>query len=118
MAVQNQKVYTIDATGKSLGRLSAEVAPLLRGKNEAAFLPYRLPGVKVEVKNISAMRFTKKKKGEIWQYHHTGYHGGLKSLTFGQAFQKDPKRLFIQAVKGMLPRNKLRAKMLKNLAVS
>ena len=118
MAAQNQKVYTIDATGKSLGRLSAEVAPLLRGKSEATFLTYRLPGVKVEVKNISAIKMDKKKKGEVWQYRHTGYHGKLKSLTFGEAFKKNPKRLFVQAVKGMLPHNRLGAKMLKNLVVS
>ncbi len=98
--------YIIDATGKKLGRLASEIAILLQEKDS-----------KVIVKNISKLSFDKKKmKSKIYK-HHTGYIGHLKEKSLEEAFTKDPSWVIKHAAKGMLPKNKLLTKRLKNLII-
>ncbi len=107
--------YKIDATNKVLGRLSTEIAGLLRGKNKPDFEPHKLPDVKVIVFNIEKTKLTGKKSSNKIYLRHTGYVGHLKTIKASEIIKKDPSQLLRFAVSGMLPKNKLRAKMLKNL---
>jgi len=98
--------YTIDATGKKLGRLASEVAVILQDKDG-----------KVIVKNINKLDFDKKKlKTKIYK-HHTGYIGHLKERSLKEMYAKDPAWVFRHAVRGMLPKNKLLSKRLKKLVI-
>lgn len=112
-----RKTYTIDAAGKVLGRLATRVAMLLRGKNKPSFVPYKDIGDFVIIKNIDKIRFTGKKFGKKIYYHHTGFLGGLKSITLQKIFERDPGKILKKAVFGMLPSNKLRAKQIKRLKI-
>ena len=107
--------YTIDASGKVLGRMASEVAVILMGKNKPNFLPYKLSNNKVVVYNVSQIVLSGKKKEDKIYYRHSGYLGGIKSLTFREIFSKNPTDPFKRAVYRMLPKNKLRDKMIKNL---
>ncbi|PJE57727.1 MAG: 50S ribosomal protein L13 [Candidatus Portnoybacteria bacterium CG10_big_fil_rev_8_21_14_0_10_38_18] len=109
------KTYTIDASGKILGRLATEVAIFLRGKNQADFLPYKLSNNKVMVFNIAKLLVTGKKSENKEYIRHSGYLGGIKSIKFKDAFKNNPNDVFKKAVYRMLPKNKLRDKMIKNL---
>jgi len=113
----DRKTHTIDATGKALGRLATEVVFLLRGKNKANFLPYKDEGDSVVIKNTRKLKFTGKKLEQKIYYHHTGYLGGLKETPLKKIFGKDPAEVLRRAVFGMLPKNKLRAKMIKRLKI-
>ncbi len=111
----DRNTYKIDASGKILGRLASEVAILLRGKNSPEFMPNKLSNNRVIVFSISKIVLTGKKYKDKKYIRHSGYLGGIKSLKFEDLFAKDPNKVFKMAVYRMLPKNKLRAKTIKNL---
>jgi len=110
-----KKEYTIDAAGKVLGRLATEAAVLLRGKNQAEFLPYLTPQNQVIIFNTDKIKVTgKKMKQKIYRYH-TGYPGALKEEKLEELLARDSREVMRQAVYGMLPKNRTRDKIIKNL---
>ena len=113
--MEKRKTQTIDAAGKILGRLAAEIAVLLRGKNRPDFVPYKDAGDFVAVKNVDKIIISGKKIEKKKYYHHSGYMGGLKETPLKKVFEKDPGEVLKRAVLGMLPKNKLRAKQIKRL---
>lgn len=111
--------YTIDATGKKLGRLATEVATILMGKNDASFERHVAPKVKVTVINGAKMAIPAKKLREKEYERYSGYPGGLKFRTMEKEIEVGGyKRVVEYAVYGMLPGNKLRPVMMKNLTVT
>ena len=111
-----RKIFNIDATDKSLGRLAVEVSILLRGKNKPDFVPYKDVGDTVIVKNIDKMKFTGNKVENKKYYHFTGYLGNLRTATLKEyLIKKGPKEVLRTAVLGMLTKNKLRARQIKRL---
>lgn len=113
------KIQTVvlDAKDKIFGRLASEVAKLLIGKNKIDFLPNRLNQIQVVVKNISQIKFSGKKVKQKKYYHYSGYPGGLKTKTLEEFIKKNPSLAFKKAVSKMLPKNKLRDKLLKKLKI-
>ena len=109
------KTHKIDAEGKVLGRLAAKISVLLRGKNKPDFVPYKEGEDFVIVKNVDRIKFTGKKFEKKKYYRHSGYPGGLKETPLKKVFQSRPKEVLREAVLGMLPKNKLRARMIKRL---
>ena len=107
--------HTIDAAGKILGRLAAEIAVLLRGKHRPDFVPYKDSGDFVTVKNIGKMAVSGKKMEDKKYYHFSGYSGGLKEVVLKNIFRDNPAEVLRRAVSGMLPKNKLRARQIKRL---
>jgi len=112
-----RETHIIDATGKPLGRLASQIAILLRGKHKPNWQPHLDMGDIVIVKNVDKIKFTGKKFEKKIYYHHTGYLGGLKETPLWRLFQKDPYKVLRKAVLGMLPKNKLRKRMIKRLKV-
>ncbi len=110
-----RKVQTIDATNKVFGRLAAEVAFILQGKNKTDYVPYLDNGDNITVTNISKIYLSGKKKETKKYYHYSGYPGGMKETPYKKLIKRDPVEAFRRAVYGMLPRNKLRKKMLNRL---
>lgn len=111
------KTHTIDATGKSLGRLASQISILLRGKHKTGFVPYKEMGDFVVVKNIKNIKLTGSKLKKKKYYRHSGYLGGLKEIPLGKVFKNNPGEVLRKAVLGMLPKNKLRAKQIKKLKI-
>lgn len=109
--------HTIDADGRPLGRLAVEVARLLRGKHKPSFVPYKDEGDFVIIKNIKKIKITGKKLKDKIYYHHSNYPGGFKEIPMAKLFEKSPGEILRKAVLGMLPKNKLRPKMIKRLKV-
>jgi large subunit ribosomal protein L13 len=107
----------IDATGKTLGRIATQVAGLLMGKHKPIFAPHIDTGDYVVVINAAKVKVTGKKREQKVYYRHSGYPGGLKSLTLDELFNKDPAHVIELAVKGMLPHNSLGRDMIKKLKV-
>lgn len=112
-----RKWHLIDANGKTLGRLASRVATLLRGKHKPTFTPHVDTGDFVVVVNAGKVALTGKKWKEKLYIHHSGYPGGLKSISAEKLKEKKPRRLITMAVQGMLPKNKLGRKLLKKLKV-
>jgi large subunit ribosomal protein L13 len=112
-----RQTHTIDATGRALGRLATEIAVLLRGKNKPDFVPYLDMGDNVVVKNFDRLKFTGKKLAQKKYYRHSGYLGSLKETTLDKLLVKKPADVLKHAVMGMLPKNKLRAEMIKRLKI-
>lgn len=110
-----KKIYTIDASGKSPGRLAVEIAILLRGKNKPNFSPNINGEDRVVVVNTSKMKISVKKSELKKYYRHSGYLGGIKEVAYKDLFSRDPNLVLKRAVFGMLPKNKLRAKTIKRL---
>lgn len=110
-----RQTHTIDATNKPLGRLAAQIAILLRGKHKPDFIPYQDVGDFVMVKNIEKIKVTGKKMKQKIYYHYSGYPGGLKEIPMETLFKRNPREVLRKAIWGMLPKNKLRAKMIKRL---
>lgn len=110
-----RQTQTIDATNKPLGRLATEIAILLRGKHKPDFIPYQDVGDFVLVKNVDKIKVTGRKLKQKIYYRHSGYPGALKETSMGTLFKRSPKEVLKRAVWGMLPKNKLRAKMIKRL---
>ncbi len=110
--------YTLDAQGKSMGRIATEAAMKLMGKNAPTYKPNVAPEVSVRIVNASKANISEKKKGEKTYERYSGYPGGLKSSTMEEVIaKKGYGEVFRMAVKGMLPKNKLQAVMMKNLTV-
>jgi large subunit ribosomal protein L13 len=112
-----RKWYLIDAQDKVLGRLAVKIANILRGKEKALFSPHVDTGDFVIVVNAEKIRLTGNKLAGKVYYHHSGYPGGLKSVTAEKLLAKRPEELVRRAVRGMLPKNKLGTKVFKKLKV-
>ncbi|HPT78738.1 MAG TPA: 50S ribosomal protein L13 [Candidatus Atribacteria bacterium] len=113
----DRKWYVVDAKGKTLGRLSSEIAKILRGKHKPTYTPHVDTGDFVIVVNAAQVEVTGRKADKKLYRHHTHYPGGLKEITFSDLIEKDPTRVIYLAVKGMLPKGPLGRKMLKKLKV-
>jgi len=109
--------HVIDASGKILGRLATQVASLLMGKHKPTFSRNLDTGDFVIVTNADKIRVTGNKAKQKLYYRHSGYPGGLKSISLEKMMQTNPTRVIEHAVKGMLPHNRLGASMLKKLRV-
>lgn len=109
--------FVVDASGKTLGRLSSEIARRLRGKHKAEFTPHVDTGDYIVVINAEKIHVTGAKAKDKVYYHHTGFIGGIKSISFEKLIDKAPERVIQTAVKGMLPRNPLGRAMFKKLKV-
>ncbi len=109
--------FVVDATGKTLGRLSSEIARRLRGKHKPEYTPHVDTGDYIVVINAEKVRVTGNKLKDKIYYNHTGYIGNLKSITLEKQLIKAPERVIEGAVKGMLPRGPLGRQMFKKLRV-
>jgi large subunit ribosomal protein L13 len=109
--------HVIDASGKTLGRLTTQIARLLMGKHKPQFAPYLDCGDYVIVLNASKVKVTGNKARQKTYYRHSGYPGGLKTENFEKMLQTHPTRIIEHAVKGMLPHNLLGDAMYKKLKV-
>ena len=112
-----RKWYVVDATGKTLGRLCTEIANRLRGKHKPEFTPHVDTGDYVVVVNAEKIVVTGNKATDKLYHHHTGYPGGIKSISFDKLLVKSPEMIIEKAVKGMMPKNKLSRAMLSKLKV-
>ncbi len=110
--------YTIDATGKKIGRLASEIASILMGKKDSSFARNKVVDAKIAVSNASKISVTEKKSKETTFARYSGYPGGLKIETLEQLKNKKGLgEVLKKAVYGMLPKNKLRRVMIKNLKI-
>ena len=112
-----RKWYVVDAEGQTLGRLSAEIAKVLRGKNKPVFTPHIDTGDYVVVVNAAKVKVTGKKLDQKVYYHHSDYVGGMKETTLREMMAKKPEAVIEMAVKGMLPKGPLGRTMIKKLHV-
>ena len=106
-----RKWYVVDAEGQTLGRLAAEVAKVLRGKNKPEFTPHIDTGDNVIVINAEKIKVTGKKLDQKVYYHHSDYVGGMKETTLREMMAKKPEQVIELAVKGMLPKGPLIKKL-------
>jgi large subunit ribosomal protein L13 len=113
----DRKWYLIDATGKTLGRLAADIASRLRGKHKVEYTPHVDTGDYIVVINAEKIRVTGNKLQDKKYYRYTGYIGNLKSISLEKLLKEKPERVIQKAVKGMLPRNPLGRKMFSKLKV-
>ena len=113
----DRKWYVVDAAGHTLGRLSTEVANVLRGKKKPIYTPSMDTGDYVIVINADKIKVTGKKLDQKIYYHHSEYVGGMKETTLRELLAKHPERAVKYAVKGMLPKGPLGRKMFKKLHV-
>jgi len=112
------KTYTIDAKGKKLGRVASQVASILMGKNTVAFVRHKAPDVKVLITNASQLSISEKHRKDIKYAHFSGYQGGLRFEGLDElAKRRGYKEVLIHAIRGMIPRNKLRPEMMKRLTI-
>ena len=116
-ATIERKWYVVDATGYTLGRLSSEIAKVLRGKNKPIFTPHMDCGDYVIVVNADKVKVTGKKLDQKIYYNHSDYVGGMKETTLKEMMNKKPEKVIELAVKGMLPKGPLGRAMIKKLHV-
>lgn len=109
--------YIIDASEHTLGRMAAEIAHRLRGKHKPEFTPHVDTGDYIVVINAEKVRVTGKKATDKMYHRHSGYPGGLKSISFEKLIEKAPERVIQSAVKGMLPKGPLGRAMFKKMKV-
>jgi large subunit ribosomal protein L13 len=109
--------FVVDAADKTLGRLASEIARRLRGKHKPEYTPHVDTGDYVVVVNADRIRVTGRKASDKMYYHHTGYIGNMKSISFEKLQQKAPGRVLELAVKGMLPKNPLGRAMYRKLKI-
>lgn len=109
--------HVIDATDVVLGRLASQTAILLRGKHKATFAPHVDTGDFVIIINAEKVALTGAKASQKRAFRHSGYPGGLKSITYGELLEKDPRKVVEKAVRGMLPKNSLARQQLSKLKV-
>ncbi|KKS33485.1 MAG: 50S ribosomal protein L13 [Parcubacteria group bacterium GW2011_GWC2_42_12] len=110
-----RKLYQLDATGKSVGRLASQIALILRGKNKPEFTPHLDMGDIVQVSNLDKFKFSGKKMEQKVYQHYSGYQGGLKTIKI---INLTPEQILREAVRDMLPKTKQRINMLKRLIIS
>lgn len=113
----DRKWYVVDASGKTLGRLASQVATILRGKHRPTYTPHVDTGDFVIVINAEKVHLSGRKLQKKIYYRHTGYPGGLRMRTAGDMLATRPERVIEQAVKGMLPHNRLGRRQLRKLKV-
>jgi large subunit ribosomal protein L13 len=116
-AALERKWVLIDAHDQILGRVAAKAASLLRGKEKAAFAPHQEVGDFVVVVNADKIRLTGRKAEQKQYYRHSGYAGGLKTLSYEQLLRRHPRAPLEKAIQGMLPKGPLGRKLLKNVKV-
>jgi large subunit ribosomal protein L13 len=109
--------YLVDAEGKTLGRLASEIAKILRGKHKPIYAPHLDTGDYVIVINAEKVHVTGNKLDQKMYYRHSGYPGGLTSITLREQLKRHPTRVIRSAVKGMLPHNRLGRAMMKKLKI-
>jgi len=109
--------YVVDAEGKTLGRLASEVARRLRGKHKPVFTPHVDTGDYIVVINAEKVAVTGNKASDKMYHRHTGFPGGIKSISFEKLIEKKPEMVIEKAVKGMLPKNPLGRAMYRKLKV-
>lgn len=107
--------YAVDAAEQSVGRLASRIALYLRGKHKPEYTPHVDTGDYIVVTNVEKLRVTGKKYTDKIYHHHTGYPGGIRSVSFKHLQEKYPERILEKAVRGMLPKNSLGRQMLKKL---
>lgn len=112
-----KKWYVVDAEGKTLGRLATGIASILRGKNKPEYTPHVDTGDFVIIINAEKVALTGKKLDQKFHTYHTGHPGGLKQISFRKMLQDKPEEVLYNAVKGMLPKNRLGRQMIKKLKV-
>jgi large subunit ribosomal protein L13 len=113
-----RKWYVVDASGQTVGRLSARVASILRGKHKPTFTPFIDMGDDVVIVNAEKVVFKGGSKVEEKMYrHHTGYPGGLKEISARDQLARHPERVLESAIKGMLPKNTIGRAMAKKLKI-
>ena len=112
-----RKWYVVDATGHTLGRLSSEIASILRGKNKPTFTPHIDTGDYIVVVNADKIKVKGKKMDQKVYYHHSDYVGGMKEQTLKEKMAKKPEDVIYLAVKGMLPKGPLGKSMITKLHV-
>ena len=112
-----QKWYLMDCSGKRLGRLSVQVANILRGKNKPEYTPKSDVGDFVVLVNAKKIEVSGNKEEDKIYYRHTGFPGGIKKISFKDQLEKNPEKLIRDAVKGMLPKNRLNRQIIKKLKV-
>jgi len=113
----DQKWYIVDAEGLILGRLASKIAQVLRGKQKPIWAPHADVGDYIVVVNADKIRITGKKAEQKLYWRFSGYPGGLKSATYNVVMQTKPEEILREAVKGMLPHNRLGRKLLKKLKI-
>ncbi len=116
-ATIERKWYVIDAEGQTLGRLSSEIAKILRGKNKPTFTPFIDTGDNVIVVNAEKIKVTGKKMDQKIYYKHSDYPGGMRETTLKEMLDKKPTDVIALAVKGMLPKGPLGRSMIEKLHV-
>ena len=109
--------FVVDATDRVLGRVATKIADKIRGKDKPTFTPHTDGGDYVIVINAEKIKVTGSKRNNKIYYRHSLYPGGLKSQTFKELNKKNPERIIEEAVKGMLPKNKLGKSIIKKLKV-
>lgn len=109
--------YVVDANGKTLGRMATEIARRLRGKHKTSYTPHVDTGDYIVVINAEKLRVSGNKLKDKMYYHHTGYVGGIKSISLEKQLDKAPDRVIKSAVKGMLPKNPMGRSMFSKLKV-
>ncbi|MHB1274462.1 MAG: 50S ribosomal protein L13 [Candidatus Humimicrobiaceae bacterium] len=112
-----KKWYLIDVSGKTLGRISTEIAKILRGKNKTIFTPHIDCGDYVIVINSSKLVVTGNKLEDKKYYRHSGYIGNLKTTSLGKLMKKNSEFVLLKAVKGMIPHNILGSQLIKKLKI-
>jgi len=113
----NKKWWLVDAQGQTLGRFSSKIAQILRGKHKVDFTPHMDMGDFVIVINAEKVKLSGSKENDKVYFRHTGYPGGVKETKYSEMIQKFPERIVENAIKGMLPHNRLGRKILLNLKV-
>ena len=109
--------FVVDATDQTLGRLAARIAPILKGKHKPIYTPHLDCGDFVIVVNADKVRVTGRKLDQKFYYRHSGYPGGIRSISLRDQLARFPERVIQAAVKGMLPKNRLGRQMMKKLKV-
>jgi large subunit ribosomal protein L13 len=109
--------FVVDATDQTLGRLASKIAPILKGKHKPIYTPHLDCGDFVVVINADKVRVTGRKMDQKLYHRHSGYPGGLSSITLRDQLARFPERVIQSAVKGMLPKNRLGRRMMKKLKV-
>jgi large subunit ribosomal protein L13 len=116
-ATRERNWLVVDATGKTLGRLSTQIADALRGKNKPEYTPHVDTGDFIVVVNAEKVRVTGNKLEDKIYHRHSGYPGGLRTRTLAEMLRRRPEEVIRKAVKGMLPRNRLARQQLRKLKV-
>jgi large subunit ribosomal protein L13 len=117
LEIMNRKCHSFDLKEKAMGRLATQIAKILSGRNKVDYIPHIDGGDFVVVINSDELVMSGGKETKKLYHHYSGYPGGIKTLSLEQMRAKDSKKIIREAVYGMLPKNKLRDKMIKRLFI-